>query len=193
MTEGIKHDGGKVQPALVLETMARALHAVCEVGTFGAQKYSADNWLQVADGLSRYRNAKHRHMLAAAMGEKHDPESGLPHAAHEAWNALAALELELRAGETEKNKDLWDEGEIRMDDIGRNGNEGEHYDYLVLPDHMIVPEEVRFIRVHESGFATGYITADASLSVLAAAHELGEVGREQQGDYIFHGEHWLRV
>ena len=96
MTDGIKHDGGKVQPVLVLETMARALQAVCEVGTFGAQKYSADNWLQVADASSRYRNAKHRHMLAAATGETHDPESGLLHAAHEAWNALAVLELQLR-------------------------------------------------------------------------------------------------
>ena len=44
---GVKHDNNKIQPALVLETMARALQAVCEVGTFGAQKYSADNWLQV--------------------------------------------------------------------------------------------------------------------------------------------------
>lgn len=94
---GIKYDSDKAQPALVLETMARALTAVSEVGTFGAKKYSADNWLQVPDALGRYCNAKHRHMLAAATGETHDPESGLLHAAHEAWNALASLELMLRA------------------------------------------------------------------------------------------------
>lgn len=93
---GIKRDNDKIQPTLVLETMARALTAVCEVGTFGAEKYSADNWLLVPDALNRYRNAKHRHMLAAAAGETHDSESGLLHAAHEAWNALAVLELQLR-------------------------------------------------------------------------------------------------
>jgi hypothetical protein len=36
-----------------------------------------------------------RHLLAQAAGEINDPESGLPHAAHAAWNALAVLELSI--------------------------------------------------------------------------------------------------
>ena len=42
------------------------------------------------------RDAFHRHILAQASGEVNDPESGLPHAAHVAWNAIALLELQLR-------------------------------------------------------------------------------------------------
>lgn len=198
MTEGIKHDGGKVQPALVLETMARALHAVCEVGTFGAQKYSADNWLQVADGLSRYRNAKHRHMLAAAMGEKHDPESGLLHAAHEAWNALAALELELRAGETEKNKDLWCEGEKRMDIIGPNGNDGIHYRALTLPEDVIIPGSAHFIVVYENGQMVAHdlrpTLAQGCWHAAAGNQYIGLGDGSQAGLYErMPGDIWVRV
>ena len=61
----------------------------------GAEKYDDDNWLLVDDAIKRYRDAKGRHMLLGAI-EPHDNESGLTHLAHEAWNALAVLELHLR-------------------------------------------------------------------------------------------------
>lgn len=93
---GIKHDNGKPEPRLVLGTMARAILAVSEIATFGAKKYSADNWLFVDDSISRYTDAKDRHRLQGAY-EALDKESGMLHAAHEAWNALAVLELKLRA------------------------------------------------------------------------------------------------
>lgn len=93
---GTKHDAGKVQPTLVLDGFARALHAVSEVATHGAEKYGPGNWQLVEDGIKRYSDARDRHRLARAMGEERDPESGLLHAAHEAWNALAVLELMLR-------------------------------------------------------------------------------------------------
>lgn len=75
--------------------MARAILSVSEVATFGAKKYSADNWLLVDDSMSRYTDAKDRHRLQGSY-EATDKESGLLHAAHEAWNALAVLELKLR-------------------------------------------------------------------------------------------------
>lgn len=92
---GYKQDSDKVQPSLVLQDMARALLAVSEVATFGAKKYSPGNWLKVADGVNRYTNAMDRHRLIEAI-DRNDEESGLKHAAHVAWNALARLELMIR-------------------------------------------------------------------------------------------------
>jgi len=92
---GAKADAGKVQ-AGVLGDFALALLAVAEVGTHGAVKYTRGGWEQVQNGAERYTDAMWRHILAA----KHQPadaDSGLSHKAHAAWNALAVLELELRA------------------------------------------------------------------------------------------------
>lgn len=97
-TPGAKLDSGKVRPELVLDAMSRAILAVCDVATFGANKYSDSGWLEVPNGITRYQSAKDRHRLKGAI-EECDPESGFLHAAHEAWNALARLELVLRAKE----------------------------------------------------------------------------------------------
>jgi hypothetical protein len=50
----------------------------------------------VERGIDRYTDAMLRHALAEGI-EEFDTESGLKHAAHTAWNALARLELMLRA------------------------------------------------------------------------------------------------
>lgn len=91
---GAKLDSGKIQ-AGVLGQFSLALLAVGEVGTYGATKYSRGGWQHVENGVERYDDAKWRHMLAGYR-EEIDEESGLLHAAHEAWNALAKLELILR-------------------------------------------------------------------------------------------------
>ncbi len=91
----VKYDQGKPRAALVLGDFSRALLAVSEVGTFGANKYTDHGWLEVPDGLSRYSDALIRHLLYEAV-ESHDKESNLLHAAHAAWNALARLELMLK-------------------------------------------------------------------------------------------------
>jgi len=83
----------------ILSDMARALCAVIDVATFGADKYSDRGWLKVENGKARYRDAADRHRLAIAMGETHDAQSKLLHKAHEAWNVLAELDLMLREGE----------------------------------------------------------------------------------------------
>jgi hypothetical protein len=83
--------------AALLKDFALALNEIAKVSTYGAQKYSRGGWQHVPEGVDRYDDAKWRHMLAERH-ESHDKESGLPHAAHEAWNALARLELMLRAG-----------------------------------------------------------------------------------------------
>ena len=93
---GAKLDAGKVRVGLVLFGFARALEQVARVGTQGAEKYSDNGWMHVPDGVRRYTDAMLRHLLAEAMGERIDPATGLSHAAHGAWNALARLDLMLR-------------------------------------------------------------------------------------------------
>lgn len=94
-TPGAKADAGKVKAALIGD-FGLALLAVAEVGTHGADKYSRGGWECVIDGEQRYTDAMWRHLLRSAH-ESRDRDSGLTHAAHAAWNALAALELALRA------------------------------------------------------------------------------------------------
>ena len=90
--KGSKLDAGKVRLDLVLGGFSKALMAVGEVGTFGANKYTDDGWMEVPDGISRYSDALLRHYMKEKSGEINDPDSNLSHAAHLAWNALARLE-----------------------------------------------------------------------------------------------------
>jgi len=93
---GAKDDGEKVRAGLMVGGFANALYAVAEVTTYGARKYSPNGWKQVPNGVERYTDAMFRHLLEEMAGYDEDPESGLLHAAHSAWNALARLELMLR-------------------------------------------------------------------------------------------------
>jgi hypothetical protein len=101
-TGAIKYDGGKVciHRGLV-KYFPRACWAVAGISTFGAEKYAWNGWEGVEDGIDRYSDAKCRHQHKEAMGEVIDPDSKKLHAAHEAWGALARLELIIR--EMEKN------------------------------------------------------------------------------------------
>lgn len=96
---GAKIDAGKIRAGLTILGFARALTEVSRVGTFGAAKYTPDGWVSVPDGEARYTDAMMRHLLAEAAGEALDAESGLRHAAHAAWNALARLDLAIRRAE----------------------------------------------------------------------------------------------
>lgn len=93
---GLKYDVGKepVQQG-VFEYFPRALLAVAEVSAIGANKYSWGNWKKaMTDGINRIGNARARHILKEAIHpDRCDPESKLLHAKHEAWGALARLEL----------------------------------------------------------------------------------------------------
>lgn len=96
---GAKLDAGKVRAGLVVMGFSRALLEVGKVGTHGALKYSANGWQQVPDGTARYTDAMYRHLLSEGCGEDRDQDTGLLHAAHAAWNALARLDLMLRMAE----------------------------------------------------------------------------------------------
>lgn len=99
---GAKLDKGKQRPSLIFDSMHNALAGVVAVGTFGAEKYSDGGWLEVNNGIQRYRDAQLRHESAIARGELVDPESGLPHDWHRAWNILAQVELKARRGDFNK-------------------------------------------------------------------------------------------
>ena len=94
---GAKLDRGKPDASLLL-LFGKALTAVAEVGTFGAAKYTRGGWQHVEDGVNRYTAALLRHVCQEEY-EQLDPDSGLRHAAHAAWNALARLELQLRGAQ----------------------------------------------------------------------------------------------
>lgn len=93
---GAKLDAGKRRDGLVLLGFSRALAAVSTVGTYGANKYTDNGWMSVPNGVNRYTDALLRHILSEASGELTDKDTGLLHAAHAAWNALARLDLMIR-------------------------------------------------------------------------------------------------
>jgi len=74
----------------------RAIREVAAVSTFGASKYAWNGWQTVPEGFERYSDAMVRHLTYEGEGELTDPDSGLLHAAHTCWNALARLELLIR-------------------------------------------------------------------------------------------------
>ena len=97
---GAKDDKAKPMAGVLLD-FSRALQTVVDVGTYGAKKYTRRGWEQVEDAETRYLDAMMRHLLAMDVDpDGLDKETGLPHLAHVAWNALAVLELQARRKET---------------------------------------------------------------------------------------------
>lgn len=98
---GAKLDAGKA-PVLkgAIQQFPRAMLAVSSVSAFGAAKYTWGGWQTVPEGVERYGDAMARHQIYEAIEGPNDKDSGLLHAAHIAWNALARLELILREAET---------------------------------------------------------------------------------------------
>ena len=89
----MKFDEGKLLGSILHEDFPQALQDVIRVATFGAAKYERSSWKTVSNSHQRYADALHRHLLAIALGEVVDEESGLPHYAHAAWNCLALAQL----------------------------------------------------------------------------------------------------
>lgn len=99
-TGAIKYDGGKAPVYRgAVAYFPRAIQAVAAVSLFGAIKYAWKGWEGVDDGYNRYSDAMVRHITDEGKGEILAPDSGLLHAAHVAWNALARLELLIRERE----------------------------------------------------------------------------------------------
>lgn len=94
---GAKLDAGKSATFRgALGYFPRAIREVATVSAFGASKYAWKGWETVPEGFERYSDAMVRHLTYEGQGELTDLDSGLLHAAHTAWNALARLEILLK-------------------------------------------------------------------------------------------------
>lgn len=76
--------------------VGNALLKVSDVGTYGANKYTDNGWIEVPNGLNRYYDAGWRHLLKMGF-EADDPDTKIVHVAHAIWNFLAVLELRAKA------------------------------------------------------------------------------------------------
>jgi hypothetical protein len=75
---GVKYDNDKPRYSLVPQD---ALHEVVKVLTYGAKKYSDDNWKKVPDLQRRYKDAGGRHEYQGESND-FDDETSLYHLAH---------------------------------------------------------------------------------------------------------------
>ena len=91
--EGRKFDSDKPMVSLF---PPESILATARVLTFGAKKYSRDNWKRVPDAEQRYKDAALRHLLEYNAGNRIDVESGENHLAH----AMCCLAFLLYADET---------------------------------------------------------------------------------------------
>jgi hypothetical protein len=80
----------------------KALLAVSEVLTIGAQKYDEENWRKLENLQNRYTGASLRHIFSHMDGEALDPETGSSHLAHAICCLLFKLEIEIE--ETKKER-----------------------------------------------------------------------------------------
>lgn len=105
---GKKYDNGKPMAGTLTDVFSRALMAVGACIEFGTHKYpDPKNWQLVDNGIKRYRDAMIRHLLKYNAGIDKDEETGLPHLAHMAWNALAILELYMQEHKDELDKEIF--------------------------------------------------------------------------------------
>ena len=97
--DGVKDDEGKAQPYKgFIKYFPRAILAISEVSVFGAKKYSWGGFLELPKGNDRYEEAQFRHKLAQCIegDDSVDEESELLHMMHEAWCAMAKVEMYLK-------------------------------------------------------------------------------------------------
>ena len=78
-TAGVKYDNDKDRWDLL---PIECVEPIVKVLTFGAKKYTDNNWKKIPNKRDRYYAALMRHLVAYRKGEIVDKESGLPHLAH---------------------------------------------------------------------------------------------------------------
>lgn len=118
-TEGVKFDDGKLRFDLIPPD---AMAVVAAVLTYGALKYEDRNW-ELGMDRARLRAARDRHENARLLGQSHDPETNLPHLAHEAACTLMELALFLRNTGTDTASNLPQHVATSVNDYGRKAVE----------------------------------------------------------------------
>jgi hypothetical protein len=78
-------------PWAALRSIAAVMTWAVDVKARGKRAYQVGNWRFVPDAEARYIDAATRHLERHQEGEELDDESGLPHMAHYACDAVMAL------------------------------------------------------------------------------------------------------
>ncbi len=84
---GLRYNDDKVGHDLL---EPHAINELAKVFTAGAKKYAPNNWLRGMKWSTMIGCLK-RHINAFERGEDYDPETGLLHMAHAAWNAMGII------------------------------------------------------------------------------------------------------
>lgn len=90
---GVKGDGDKVRPTILLKDLNQSVQSVIRVLEYGAKKYNRANYAKVEN--ERYEDALGRHYMAYLSGEKNDSETGESHLAHVVCCALFMMQKEI--------------------------------------------------------------------------------------------------
>lgn len=84
--EGLRYNEGKLRWDLI----PPELEEIVEIYTMGAKKYAPRNWEKGMSWMVCFASLM-RHTWKWLRGEDLDEESGRPHMAHVAWNAIALV------------------------------------------------------------------------------------------------------
>jgi hypothetical protein len=103
MARGKKYDQGKNRVDLL---DIRALEEIARVLTYGAKKYSEENWKLVPNLYRRYYGALLRHIFAWMRGERVDKETKITHLAHAGACILFLLGAEMSGIQKENQPKL---------------------------------------------------------------------------------------
>ncbi len=95
------------KPARLDLVPQRAIYEISKVMGYGAGKYEPNNWRRVVGWRWRYFGALFRHTVAWWLGEKNDPETGMPHLAHAACCVMFMLENDLGVKEGQPLVDIY--------------------------------------------------------------------------------------
>lgn len=94
---GLKFDNDKLRwDLLPLDVIEDAVKII----TFGANKYSENNWQQLDGGLDRYFAAMMRHLVEYRKGNMVDDESGQSHLSHAITNLIFLMWIEKNKKQT---------------------------------------------------------------------------------------------
>ena len=99
----LKYDQGKPEMALI---PPEAMYEIARVFTFGADKYTANNWRNGFNWI-RVGSAVLRHIYSWIGGEDNDPESGCSHLAHAVCGLMFLLTFQAKnIGEDDRVKEV---------------------------------------------------------------------------------------
>lgn len=102
-TIGVKFDENKPKFSLMKHD---ALLEMVSVLTYGAKKYSPDNWKHLPNARERYFDAANRHMWQWFGGEERDQESGLHHLAHAMSSLMFIIQMDIDLENTHLDEQL---------------------------------------------------------------------------------------